>query len=192
MSITGEQIETFNKLMKIIKTGEENCFKNISINEKNIFIAVVEMKSYKSFLIELNNKIYGFINKVLSEEEREQELQILCSDKLEYYNDKEFKELKKLAVLKELKEMSFKSIKFKDLNVIIDNTTLREYFEIGDFEEKFNEFLNCEHDWICNDYRSKFLYMFKLGVMQGKREERHKRRKLVSESDTNQIRRKLI
>jgi len=71
--------------------------------------------------------------------------------------------------------MKFKSINHDDVETVFANATYREYSQMKIFSDEIDEFLmrTDRSDW---DIYGKLLCVFKLGVMQGKREERSRRR----------------
>ena len=174
MEITVQRAETFNKLKELIKTKSNDYFNNIARNGKNLYVAYTDMEGFNSVLMENDNKAYGFIKESLTDEEKEQELQILFNDKEELYHFNKYEMIKmdELMEQQEIKKLSFKNVNYDDVKIIMENTMLSEYREIIEFALKLKKILNNNNDdGIWND-TSALSYMFKLGVIQGKREER--------------------
>ena len=71
--------------------------------------------------------------------------------------------------------MKFKLINHDDIETVLANATFGEYSQIKIFSDEIDEYL-MRIDRTSWDIYGKLLCMFKLGVMQGKREERARRR----------------
>lgn len=182
MKITFQRAETLNKLKELIKTNSNDYFNSVTRNNKSIYVAYTPINGFNSVRIETNNKIYGFIKESLTDQEKEQELQILFNDKEELYhfNKDEIIKMDRLIEQQEIKKLSFKNVNYDDVKIIMENTTLNEYKDIVGFALKLKDSLNNKNDDGIWNYTSSLLYMFKLGVMQGKREERKKNKRKVN------------
>lgn len=177
MEITEQKALTQARLMNLIKTKGDDFFTKVASGNKVIHLAYEDTAGFLSFMVAGKDKTYVFIHEKLSDKQREAELRLILEGKgLYYFSSAEINKMNKLSEQQERKKLSYKSINYDDVNIIMENTILREYREIVEFAEKLNEFLNREYDGSWND-NSKLLYMFKLGVMQGKREERARRKK---------------
>ncbi|MEX0060332.1 hypothetical protein [Clostridium butyricum] len=65
---------------------------------------------------------------------------------------------------------------YDDIQNIMQHSTVGEYGSIGGFSEKVEELFKSEYEVNASDKYAIMLHLFELGKMQGKREERAKRK----------------
>lgn len=168
--------KAYNKLVNLIEIMNEDLYIKKIYNNKVYYIAYVGIEGFKSFLIGGKDKIYLFIEEELTEQERIKELAYVFNGNMDYFDNEEIERIKEIANKQKLKEIQFKLINHDDIETVLANATLGEYTQIRNFSDKIDEILKST-DRTSWDIYGKLLYMFKLGVMQGKREERARRRR---------------
>lgn len=168
--------KTYNKLVNLIEVMNEDLYIKKIYNNKVYYIAYVGIEGFRSFLIASRDKLYLFIEEELTEQERIKELKYVFDGNMDYFDNEEIKKIKEIADdIEKSRKMKFKSINHDDIETVLANATLKEYSQMKIFSDEIDEFL-MSTDRTSWDIYGKLLYMFKFGVMQGKREERARRR----------------
>ncbi|MDB2076545.1 hypothetical protein PMZ66_13085 [Clostridium paraputrificum] len=172
MDKTKLRAKIYKKLVSFIESVSDDVYFKKVYNGKVYYIAYTSIDGFRSFLIGGSDKIYLFIEEELTEQERVKELAYVFNGNMDYYSNEEVEEIKRIA---NSPNLQFKLINNEDVEAIISHATLDEYGQIGIFSNELNKFLNSTNrGW---NTTSKLVYMFKLGVMQGKREERARKGK---------------
>jgi len=178
--------KTYNKLINLIEVMNDDLYIKKIYNNKVYYIAYVGIEGFRSFMIGSGDKMYLFIKEELTEQERIEELNYVFNGNMDYFDNEEIEKIKKISNdIEKSRKMKFKSINHDDIETVLANAAFKEYSQIRAFSDEIDKYLMSTDrlDW---DIYGKLLYMFKLGVMQGKREERARRRsKIVYGQSTN-------
>lgn len=171
--------KAITKVMLVNKFKEEGkeIFSKVTHNNKSINVAYEVTTGFKSFMIIHENEKYVFINERLSEEERQKEIQTIIEDKeMHYLTNDDIKTMDDLLYKKSCDEMNYKSIRYGDFKTVSNNATYKEFVEMRKLVGAIHNIMDKENDirWRIDKI---FVYLFKLGEMQGKREERQKNKK---------------
>lgn len=75
-------------------------------------------------------------------------------------------------------KVKLSDITYDDVQSVIKSTTLREYLEVKKLSDILDKFLDNDFDGNLNDV-TKLLYIYKLGFIQGKRNERLRKKNLT-------------
>ncbi|WP_294378923.1 hypothetical protein [uncultured Clostridium sp.] len=165
------------RLAKELKEGTA-VFEKLICGDKEVYVSYADTTGFHSVLYKIKDKTYLFIDNKMSEKDKKAEIKfVLRGDGLHYYSKEENEEMRKVAKKVELKKMQFKLINYDDVENIMNNVMFGEYLRMREFAEKVEELANIEYEPETNNKYATMLYMFKLGVMQGKREERTKRKR---------------
>lgn len=163
--------KAYNKLVNLIEIMNEDLYIKKIYNNKVYYIAYVGIEGFKSFLIGGRDKIYLFIEESLTEQERIKELDYVFNGNMDYFDIEEIEKIKAIA---NTPKLQLKLLNYEDVEIVTENATLEEYSQISIFNKELDKFFDfTDRMW---NIESKLLYMFKLGVMQGKREERARKR----------------
>lgn len=179
MIITEQKALTQDRLMNLIKTKGEDYFTKVTFNEKVAYVAYTDTTGFLSFMVTCKNKTYVFIHEKLTEKQREAELKLIFEDKeLHYFSSDEIKKMNELAEQQKLKKKVIQNITYGDAKNIVENYELTfgeltGAIDLMDIIKEFNKFNNNDVKWNAG---CAMAFAFKLGVMQGKREERSKRK----------------
>lgn len=172
MEITEQKAETKKKIFDILKTNGKNIFQEISRNNKTIYVAYIDLKGFLSFVVGKNGKTYAFIKDSLSEENKKAELQLIFDDNLHHFTEAEVNKINEILLEKRRESFSFKSIRYNDIKNINSYSKLNEYIDMSKLSKELDIVVDSQGiEW---DINFKLLCIFKMGIIQGKREERAK------------------
>lgn len=179
MEITEQKALTQARLMNVIKTEGEEFFTKVTCGNKVIHVAYTDTTVFFSFMFADKDKTYVFIDKNLSDKQREAELKLIFDDKeLHYFSYDEIVRMEELVEQHKSKKKVIKNITHGDIENIVSNYDLT-FGEVAgslsliDIIKKFNKFDNNDAKW---NAACAMAFTFKLGEMQGKREERSRRK----------------
>lgn len=173
--ISEKRIEIHDYLIDLINKLDEKEYKKIKIKDnKDVYIKYVPLKYFRSYKLEYKKRIYLFIKEQLSDKEKENELEYFLNGKLDNFT---IKECKKNIREYEINRNMPKLINLKDIDRILKNITYGEINDTQNFLAMLKQYIN-DYDDSCR-FKSVYFYalIFKLGNIQGKREERARRRK---------------
>ncbi|URZ08944.1 hypothetical protein [Clostridium felsineum] len=180
MKITEQKAETKEMIFNLLRTKEENGFQEVTRDNKTICVTYADIKGFLSFIVNRGGKTYAVIKESLSTEEREAELKLIFDDKLHYFTKSEVNKMNEILLCKRRKGFSFKSINYDDIKIIENESTIGEFMNVLKLSEELDLIQNTKDmEWSMN---FKLLCMFKIGVIQGKREERMKKQRRQKES----------
>ncbi|MEX0060333.1 hypothetical protein [Clostridium butyricum] len=69
-----KQQQEVERLTKLINSKGNSIFRSIMVEDKEIYVSYEDMVSFYCVLYDINNKIYAFIDRKLSEAAREVEI----------------------------------------------------------------------------------------------------------------------
>lgn len=164
-----KQQQEVERLTKLINSKGNSIFRSIMVEDKEIYVSYEDMASFYCVLYDINNKIYAFIDRKLSEAAREVEIKRIFKKIGVTYHTKQ-------EIRNKLKDMRYGLIGYDDIQNIMQHSTFWEYGRIREFSEKVEELFKSEYEVNASDKYAIMLYLFELGKMQGKREERAKKK----------------
>ena len=179
MKITEQKALTMSRLEKLIKTKNEDYFTKVICGDKTFDVAYTNTDGFLSVIFTEKDKTYVFIHEKLSDKQRESELRLIFDDKeLHYFSSDEINKMNELAEQQRLKKKVIKNITFGDVKTIVENyeltfAELTGSVELIDIIKRFNKFDNGDIKW---NTACAMAFAFKLGEMQGKREDRSRRK----------------
>lgn len=180
MEITEQKALTQARLMNLIKIKGEDFFTKVTSGNKVIHLAYEDTTGFLSFMVTSKDKTYVFIHEKLSDKQREAELRLIFEDKeLHYFSFDEIKKMNELAEQQKLKEKVIKNITYGDVENIVKNYDLT-FGEVSgaislvEIVKEIDRFTGNDDKW---NMACAMAFAFKLGEMQGKREERFRRKK---------------
>ncbi|MDU4750437.1 hypothetical protein AB2T96_20600 [Clostridium butyricum] len=164
-----KQQQEVERLTKLINSKGNSIFRSIMVEDKEIYVSYEDMASFYCVLYDINNKIYAFIDRKLSEAAREVEIKRIFKKIGVTYHTKQ-------EIRNKLKDMRYGLIGYDDIQNIMQHSAFWEYGRIREFSEKVEELFKSEYEVNASDKYAIMLYLFELGKMQGKREERAKKK----------------
>lgn len=182
-----QKAETIDRLKNLIRNSGEGFFKKITRGEKTLYVAYTNVNGFLSLLINGHGKTYAFIKESLTDEDRAKELNILFDDKeLHYFSKNELKQMEELAEQQKLGNNVIENITPGDIKNLVEKCQMT-FDEINagyvfiNIIDKFNKYKSgTEWNNACN-----MAYVFRLGIIQGKREERARRKASLIVGGTN-------
>lgn len=180
MEITEQKAVTMARLEDLVRTKSEDYFTKVTQGDKTLHLAYTNTEGFLSVIFSDKDKIYAFIEESLTDKEREAELKLIFDNReLHYFNSDEIMKMDKLAEQQKLKKKIIKNITHGDIENIVKNYDLTfgevsGAIDLMDIIKKFNKFDNNDIKW---NTACAMAFAFKLGEMQGKREERSRSKK---------------
>ena len=177
--ITEQKALTMARLENLVRTKSDDYFTKVTRGEKTLCVAYTNTDGFLSVILSNKDKMYAFIKESLTDKQREAELKLIFDNKeLHYYSSNEIVKMEELVEQHKSKKKVIKNITHGDIENIVKNYDLTfgevsGAIDLTDIIKKFNKFDNNDIKW---NTACAMAFAFKLGEMQGKREERSKRK----------------